>query len=75
MTTLEISYRYAQPLRGPEVRALSSLTEVYGIRRVQFDEKAQIVRVEYDASRLQENSVTALLRRAGLDLKEKLVVA
>lgn len=75
MTTLEISYRYAQPLRRLEVRALSSLTEVYGIRRVQFDEKAQIVRVEYDASRLQENSVTALLRRAGLDLKEKLVVA
>jgi hypothetical protein len=75
MTTLEVSYRYGQPLRGPEVRALSTLTEVYGIRRVQFDEKAQSVRVEYDASRLQEDSVSALLRQAGLDLKEKLLVA
>ena len=29
------------------------------------------VRVEYDASRLGESTVAALLRRAGLDVREK----
>jgi len=75
MTTMEVSYRYGQAPRGAEMRAVSALTEVYGIRKVQFDENARTVRIEYDASRLQEDSVSALLRRAGLDVKGKLLVA
>jgi len=33
------------------------------------------VRVEYDASRLNEDTVANLLRNAGLDLEEKVVLA
>jgi hypothetical protein len=48
---------------------------VYGIQRIQFDEKERTVRVFYDASRLNEGAVAKLLRQAGLDLREKLVLA
>jgi len=51
------------------------MREVYGVRRVRFDEKERIVRVEYDASRFKEPVVANLLRRAGLDVQEKLVLA
>lgn len=75
MTTLDVSYRYNTVPGSTEMRAVSALTEVYGIRKIQFDESVRTVRVEYDASRLKGDSVTALLRNAGLDIKEKLVVA
>jgi hypothetical protein len=49
--------------------------EVYGIQRTQFNEKERIVRVIFDASRLNEDAVASLLRQAGLDLKDKPVLA
>jgi len=54
---------------------VDNVREVYGIRRVRFDEKDQIVRVEYDASRFKEPVVANLLRKAGLDVAERLVLA
>ena len=57
------------------MRALDSVREVYGIRRIVFDEKEKTVRVEFDASRLSDSVVAGLLRRAGLDLREKLTLA
>jgi hypothetical protein len=74
MTALDVVYRYGLPPREAQMRALDSLREVYGIRRITFDEDARTVRVEFDASRLAEETVAALLRRAGLDLLEKLVL-
>jgi hypothetical protein len=75
MTQMEVAYRYANSLGEAVMRALDSVREVYGIRRLQLDEKNQIVRVEYDASRFKEPVVASLLRGAGVDLREKLVVA
>jgi hypothetical protein len=75
MTQLEVRYRYGATPGEPELRAIDALRDVYGIRRVLFDEKERIVRVEFDASRLKEPTVAALLRRAGIDLREKLVLA
>jgi hypothetical protein len=75
MTPLDVSYRYDRIPGSAELRAISALTEVYGIRKVQFHEQTRTVRLEYDASRLKEDAVTALLRQAGLDIKEKLVAA
>ena len=75
MTAVEVSYHY-ENIPGPmEMRAIDSLRDVYGIRRVAFNEKEKTVRVEYDATRLQENVVAALLRRAGINLGEKLALA
>lgn len=75
MTQLEVSYRYIAPPTEAEMRAIDSIREVYGIRKIAFNEKEKTIRVEFDASRLQEPVVAGLLRRAGLDLKEKLALA
>ncbi len=57
------------------MRALDGVREVYGVRRMQFDPKERIVRVEFDASRFKEPVIAGLLRQAGLDIQEKLVLA
>ena len=75
MTQLEVRYRYDATPGEVEMRALDTLRDVYGIRRITFEEKERILRVEFDASRLKEPAVAALLRRAGIDLQEKLVLA
>ena len=71
MTTVDVCYRYATPPREGEMAAIGALHEVYGIRKVVFDEKAQTVTVEYDATRFADDTVANLLRRAGLDLKDR----
>src|SRR6476620_8610893 len=75
MTQMDVSYRYANRPDESTMRAIDNLREVYGIRRISFNEKEQIVRVEYDASRLREPTVASLLRKAGLAIGEKLVLA
>jgi len=75
MTQMEVAYRYSNPPSEAAMRAIDNMREVYGVRRVRFDEKERIVRVEYDASRFKDPVVANLLRRAGLDVQEKLVLA
>ena len=75
MTALDVVFRYGVPPGARELRALDSVREVYGIRRMEFDEKHRTVRIEYDATRLSDAEVASLLRRAGLDLREKLTLA
>lgn len=75
MTQLEVAYRYATPPTEIEMRALDNVREVYGIRKITFNERDLVVRVEFDASRLKEPAVAGLLRRAGMELKERLVLA
>ncbi len=75
MTAVDVVFRYGRPPGPAEMRALDSMREVYGIRKISFNEAEQSVRVEYDASRLTENVVAGLLRRAGMDLKGKLALA
>ena len=74
MTAVEVSYKYAVPPGENEMRALARVREVYGIRALHFDEKQRTVKVEYDASRMKEETVEALLRNAGLDLTGKLAL-
>ena len=70
MTQMEVAYRYSNPPSEAAMRAVDNMREVYGVRRIRFDEKQQIVRVEYDASRFKEPVVARLLRGAGLDVQE-----
>ena len=75
MTYLEVAYRY-QTLPGEaEMRAIDSVRDVYGIQRIKFNEKERTVRVLYDASRLSGDSVAKLLRQAGINVQEQLVLA
>jgi copper chaperone CopZ len=71
MTTVDILYRYEHQPTESAMFAIGSLKEVYGIRRVEIDEKERTVRVEYDATRLNSSSIAQLLRRGGISvLKE-----
>jgi hypothetical protein len=72
MTQLEIAYRYGDAPDAASMRALDGVREVYGIRRITFSPNQQTVKVEFDASRFKEPVIAGLLRRAGIDLKEKL---
>jgi len=75
MTYLDVAYRYGATPGEREMRAIDGMREVYGIRKVDFQEKDRTVRVEYDASRLNESAVAKLLRQAGIDLLERLTLA
>jgi hypothetical protein len=70
MTQLDVLYRYGVPPTEAAVQAMAKVREVYGVRRMDLDEANKTVRVEYDASRLNESVIQQLLRRAGLDIVE-----
>lgn len=74
MTQMEVAYSYAGPPSESVMRAVDNMREVYGIRKVSFDEKEQTVRVEYDASRFKEPVVANLLRKAGVDVLKRLAL-
>jgi hypothetical protein len=70
MTNVEISYNYGMSPDEAVMRAVDNIREVYGIRRLNFNEDAHSVKVEYDATRLNPATIAALLRRSGLDLQQ-----
>ncbi len=72
MTQLDVMYRYGRQPGEATGMALGKVREVYGIRSLAVDESAHTVRLEFDASRLTESVIHALLRRTGLDLIERL---
>lgn len=75
MTQMDVSYRYVNRPDEKIMRAIDNMREVYGIRRLSFNEEEQVVRVEYDASRLKEPVVAKLLKNTGLAICEKLALA
>jgi len=74
MTTVDVCYRYATQPSELCTRALSSLREIYGIRKMMFDEAAKTVQIEYDSTRLDEPVVADLLRKSGLDVVERVAL-
>ena len=74
MTYLEVVFRCGAAPGESEMRAIDSMREVYGVRRVQFNPD-QTVRVEYDASRLTQDAIAKLLRQAGIDTQEPVTLA
>jgi hypothetical protein len=75
MTTVDVCFSYRMPPDAATMRALDYVREVYGIRGLRFQEAERTLRVEYDATRLNEETVAALLRRAGLEIIGKLASA
>ena len=75
MTYLEAAFRYQTTPGEKELRAIDSIREVYGIQRIQFNERERSVRVLFDASRLKAETVAHLLRQAGVNVEEQLALA
>ncbi len=69
MTTLDITFFYGAPAGEAEARALDQVRRVYGIRDLRLDEQRRVIKVEYDASRLNESDIAALLAEAGFELR------
>ena len=74
MTTVEVMFRYGLPPGEKEMNALGKISDVYGIRRMQFNEGERTIRIEYDATRLNDSTIEKLLRSAGVDVREKLAL-
>jgi len=74
MTAVEVMFRYGMPPGEKEMSALGKMNDVYGIRRLQLKEQERTIRVEYDATRLNEGAVEKLLRSAGVDVRERLAL-
>ncbi len=67
MTFLDTRYRLTRPLTAKELERLASLSTEYGIRRLSIE--GQDLVVEYDASRIHEAEVLALVRSAGIPVE------
>ena len=75
MTQLDVLYRYGVPPSEHSTAAIARIREVYGIRRLEIDERNKTIRLEYDATRLTEPVIHGMLRRAGLDITERVTLA
>jgi len=75
MTQMEVTYRYNATPGEAAFRAIDSVSEVYGIRKISFNQNDRTVRVEFDASRLKEPMIAGLLRESGIDIGERLIPA
>ena len=75
MTYLEVVFNCGALPGENELRAIDTMREVYGVRRVLFNAKERTVRVEFDASRLKQDAVAKLLRQAGIDVREVVALA
>ncbi|HET9790919.1 MAG TPA: hypothetical protein VFR08_06430 [Candidatus Angelobacter sp.] len=71
MTLLDVVFKYGMPPGEKQMMALNNAWEVYGVRKIKFDEKEKTIRVEYDATRLNDGEIASILRRAGIDLRDK----
>ncbi len=75
MTAVEVLFRYGVPPTENAMSAFGQLSDVYGIRKLRLQESERTIRVEYDATRLNEARVEGLLRAAGFEITEKLALA
>ena len=75
MTQVDVVYRFGAAPSEAAAQALGKLREVYGIRHLEFGEATKTVRVEYDSTRLTEPVVRQLLRRAGLEISEQVLLS
>ena len=75
MTSVDVCFNYGMPPTETTMKALDYVREVYGVRGIRFNEAARSIRIEYDATRLNEDTVAALLRRAGLELLGKIALS
>jgi hypothetical protein len=71
MTKVQLQYDLVRPLTDHDALAIGDVNSVYGIERVQLASSLDRLQVEYDASRLSEKDVEAVLQRHGLPIQRK----
>ncbi len=74
MTKVQLEYELVRPLTDQDARAVADVHGCYGILRVQPTPTLDKLHVEYDASRLSEQDVEAVLQRFGLPVRRQWAV-
>ncbi len=71
MTKVQLQYDLVRPLNDHDAKGISDVHSWYGILRVKPSSGLDKVNVEYDASRLTEKDVEAVLHRFGVPVARK----
>jgi hypothetical protein len=71
MTKVQLQYDLIRPLTDQDAVAVADVHSWYGMQRVQVAPSLDRLLVEYDASRLSEKDVEAVLQRFGLPIQRK----
>jgi allophanate hydrolase subunit 1 len=74
MTKVQLEYDLVRPLTDADASGVADVHSWYGIQRVQLMPSMDKLFVEYDASRLSEKDVEAVLQRFRLPIKRKWTV-
>lgn len=69
MTSMDVSYTFTGGLTPEQIRALAGLRDVYGIRALRLDEERGRIAIEYDATRLDEPRVKALVLGCAVEIE------
>ena len=70
MTTVVAVFQYQGTLGIKQARNLGESCTHLGVRKIVVNEQERTMAVEYDATRMDQNGVAALLRRWGIPLSE-----
>ena len=68
MTTVIAVFKYQGTLGVKQAQNLSESYTHLGVRKIVVNEQEHTIAVEYDATRMDQNGVAALLRRLGVPL-------
>jgi hypothetical protein len=71
MTKVQLEYDLVRPLTDHDATAIGDVHSWYGMLRVQLAPSLDRLQVEFDASRLSEKDVEAVLQRFGLPIQRK----
>lgn len=66
MTPLNVTFSYTGEVGAGQIRLLAEALSVYGLRGLQLDEKAKTITIEYDAARLDNDLVLAVVKSCGI---------
>lgn len=68
MTTVVTTFAYQRPLGVTQAQRLGESYTYLGVRKIAVNEAERTIAVEYDATRMDQNGLAALLRRWGVPL-------
>ncbi len=75
MTYMTVTYELQKPLRADQFRSLGAFANTYGLQAFRYEPKANLLHFDYDASRLPESVVEAVLRSARIPVLRRVPAA
>jgi hypothetical protein len=73
MTSVVAMFKLQDAISESVAQRLGASYTHLGVRRINIDEAAPSIAIEYDATRMDQRGVAALLRRLGVPIGEALI--